>query len=189
HLGDYSYLGASTIIQVNEPQPAIQYTLIGIQGGNDPTTGDSYRGLDVFSRVKDLIWVPSGSSSSSSSSSSSGPGTNLVRIQHGYDRAGNRLWRKDLVAESFGAGFDELYGYDGLCRLKTDNRGTLNPSQTGIQAGTGTFNECWTLDSTGNWKGFREDDTGTGTWTLIQSRSSNALNEITEISNSIGSVW
>jgi hypothetical protein len=38
--------------------------------GNDPDAGDIYRGLDRFSRVKDLIWAPSASSSSSSSSSS-----------------------------------------------------------------------------------------------------------------------
>src|SRR5262249_30887541 len=156
HLADYSYLGAGAIVQVNETQPGIQYTLIGIQGGNDPTTGDIYRGLDLFSRVKDLIWAPFGSSSSSSSSSSMA-GTNLVRIQHGYDRAGNRLWRKDLVAESFGAGFDEYYAYDGLYRLKAANRGTLNSTQTGIVPSSGTFNQCWTLDATGNWKGFRED--------------------------------
>ena len=34
HLADYAYLGQSSIVQVNEPQPGIQYTLIGIQGGN-----------------------------------------------------------------------------------------------------------------------------------------------------------
>jgi RHS repeat-associated protein len=188
HLVDYSYLGASMIVQVNEPQPAIQYTLIGIQGGKDPATGDIYRGLDLFSRVKDLIWSPSGSSSSSSSSSS-GPGTNLVRIQHGYDRAGNRLWRKDLVGETFNAGLDEIYGYDALYRLKTISRGTLNSTQTAIQAGTGTFNDCWTLDSTGNWNGFREDDNGNGNWNLVQSRTANGVNEITGISNSVGSAW
>ena len=189
HLADYSYLGLGSIVQVNETQPGIQYTLIGIQGGNDPVTGDIYRGLDQFSRVKDLIWVPMGSSSSSSSNSSSAAGTNLVRIQHGYDLAGNRLWRKDLVAESYNAGFDELYSYDGLYRLKLVNRGTLNSSQTAIQGGSGTFNQCWTLDATGNWKGFREDDTGSGAWNLVQSRSANPVNEITGISNSVGSAW
>jgi RHS repeat-associated protein len=191
HLADYSYLGAGTIIQVNETQPEILYTLVGIQGGNDPVTGDIYRGLDQFSRVKDLIWVPFGFSSSSSSSSSSGfaAGTNLVRIQHGYDLAGNRLWRKDLVAESYGAGLDELYSYDGLYRLKMVNRGTLNSMQAGITAGTGTFNQCWTLDATGNWKGFREDDTGSGVWDLVQGRSANTVNEISGIANSVGSAW
>ena len=136
HLADYSYLGASSIIQLNEPQPAIQYTLIGIQPGNDPTTGDIYRGLDQFSRVKDLIWAPiasSSSSSSPSSSSSSAAGTNLVRIQHGYTTArqigsGGKIW----LPKPTPLGFDELYGYDGLYRLKSANRGTLNSTQTAI---------------------------------------------------------
>ena len=99
------------------------------------------------------------------------------------------MWRKDLVAESFNAGLDELYGYDRLYRLKLVNRGTLNSTNTAINTGTSTFNQCWTLDSTGNWKGFREDNTGTGNWSLIQARSANPVNEITAITNSVGSAW
>ena len=212
HLADYSYLGGArraggvspmvsslptltspfnpdTIVQVNSPQPGIQYTLIGIQPGNDPVTGDIYRGLDTFSRVKDLIWVPFGNSSSSSSSSSSGPGTNLVRIQHTYDRMSNRLSRRDLVAESYGVGLDELYQYDLINRLNDLNRGTLNSSATAITPGSGTFNQCWTLDTTGNWSGFREDDNGDGIWDLVQSRSANPVNEIMSITNAVGSAW
>ena len=189
HLASYSYLGVGSIIQVNESQPEIQYTLTGIQGGNDPVTGDIYRGLDLFSRVKDLIWAPIGSPSSSSSSSSSATGTNMVRIQQGYDLAGNRLWRRDLVAESFGTRFDELYWYDRLYRLQMVNRGTLSATQAAIAPGSGTFSQCWTLDATGNWKGFREDDTGSGTWDLVQSRSANTANEITGISTPVGPAW
>jgi RHS repeat-associated protein len=73
--------------------------------------------------------------------------------------------------------------------LKVANRGTLNSTQTGITLGSGTFNQCWTLDATGNWKGFREDDTGSGAWGLIQSRSANPVNEISGITNSVGSAW
>ncbi len=112
-----------------------------------------------------------------------------MEIQHGYDRASNRLYRRDVVSENYGAGFDELYGYDGLYRLKSVNRGTLNAAQSAILSGTGTFNQCWTLDVTGNWKGFREDDTGSGIWNLVQSRSANTVNEISSISNSVGPVW
>jgi RHS repeat-associated protein len=191
HLADYSYLGANSIVQVNEMQPGIQYTLVGIQGGNDPVTGDIYRGLDLFSRVKDLIWVSLGGSSSSSSSSGSScvGGTNIVRIQHGYDRASNRLWRKDLVAVTSGAAFDELYRYDGLYRLSTMQRGAINSTQTAITAGVATFGQCWTLDATGNWEGFREDDTGSGTWDLIQTRTANTVNEISDISDLVGPSW
>ena len=81
HLADYAYLGMGSIVQVNETQPGIQFTLVGIQTGNDPVTGDIYRGLDLFSRVKDLIWAPlGGSSSSSSSSSSSTAGTKISSV-------------------------------------------------------------------------------------------------------------
>ncbi|MBI3861131.1 MAG: hypothetical protein HY290_04465, partial [Planctomycetia bacterium] len=190
HRADYDYLGTGTIVQVGEPQPEIQYTLVGLQPGNDPDTGNIYRGLDRFGRVKDLIWAPLASSSSSSSSSlSSAAGTNLVRIRHSHDRTGNRLWRKDPVAESFGKAFDELYGYDGLYRLKGMQRGTLNGSQTSITPGTETFAQCWGLDTTGNWRNFREDDTGSGAWNLIQGRSANMVNEITGVMNSVGVFW
>jgi len=49
----------------------------------------------------------------------------LVRLKHGYDRSGNRLYRRDEAARANGAGFDELYGYDGLNRLTSMSRGTL----------------------------------------------------------------
>ena len=216
HLADYSYLGGTlpspsgrgaggegsplptlispfnpdTVVQVSSPQPGIQYTLIGIQGGNDPITGDIYRGLDTFGRIKDLIWVPfGGPSSSSSSSGGSDPGTNLVRIQHIYDRMSNRRSRRDLVAESYGVGLDELYEYDLINRLNDLKRGTLNSGASAISPGSGTFSQCWTLDTIGNWSGFREDDTGSGTWNLVQSRTSNTVNEITAITNTVGSAW
>jgi RHS repeat-associated protein len=45
------------------------------------------------------------------------------------------------------------------------------------------------LDATGNWKGFREDDTGSGAWDLVQSRTANTVNEITGITNTTGTAW
>ena len=47
------------------------------------------------------------------------------RVQHGYDRAGNRLWRKNTVDPT--NSHDELYTYDSLYRLKEFQGGTLNP--------------------------------------------------------------
>ena len=49
--------------------------------GNDP-----YDGLDRFDRVVDLLWRNYGTS------------TDAARIKHGYDRAGNRLYRDDVEA-------------------------------------------------------------------------------------------
>ena len=66
-------------------------------------------------------------------------------------------------------------------------RGTLSNPKSEIQ--NPKFAQCWTLDPTGNWKGFQEDDTGSGIWNLIQSRTASTVNEITGITNSVGSAW
>ncbi len=93
----YSYLGAGAFVIANSPQPNVQYTLIGTAGGNDPVTGDIYRGLDLFGRIKDSYWYNTGTA------------TDADRIQYGYDRASNRTFRQNTVAESLTAEFDELY--------------------------------------------------------------------------------
>ena len=49
----------------------------------------------------------------------------LQPTQHGYDRASNRLYRKQTVEP---AGHDELYTYDALHRLVDVERGTLGDS-------------------------------------------------------------
>jgi len=187
HLGDYSYLGRAGIVVVTSAQPQIQYTLVGIAGGNDPVTGDIYWGLDLFGRVKDLIWTAGGGSSSSGSSSSGSSGTETIleRVQHGYGRAGNRIYRADPVDPN--DQHDEFYLYDGLERLKDLTRGGLNAGKTGIA--TPAFAQCWGLDATGNLSNFQQDNTGSGTWNLIQSRTANPVNEITGIATTGGSAW
>ncbi len=176
-LAAYQYLGLGTVVEVDDTQPDIKYTLIDLASANDPDTGDIYSGLDRFSRVKDCRWYNYGTSA------------DAARIKHGYDRAGNRLYREDPVATSNSKAYDELYAYDAIYRLRDMQRGTLNGSKTAITAGTRTFEQCWTLDPTGNWKGFREDSDGNGAWDLVQSRTDNNVNEITGISNSVGSAW
>lgn len=95
------------------------------------------------------------------------------------DRASNGAWRKDGVL----TGYDELYSYDGLYRLTDQKRGT----QTAITSGT--FEQQWGLDPTGNWKTFKQDNDGNGTWELNQTRVANKVNEITGITNSVGTAW
>jgi hypothetical protein len=56
---------------------------------------DPYDGLDRFDRVVDLLWRDYAHS------------TDIVWIKHGYDRAGNRLWREDPVAPTNSKDFDE----------------------------------------------------------------------------------
>jgi RHS repeat-associated protein len=186
NLADYSYLGMSNVVQVNESQPSLTYTLIGVAGGNDPVTGDIYQGLDLFGRIKDLIWMSSGGRSSSSSSSSSNEAATIVeRVQHSYDLAGNRLWRKALADPS--ETHDELYAYDGLYRLTAMRRGTLNTNQTSVTPET--FAQCWGLDSTANWQTFRQDETGIGMWDAVQTRISNPVNKIVAIAAITGQPW
>ncbi len=63
-------------------------------------------------------------------------------------------------------------------------------SRHGVSRNTsGTFEQQWGLDATGNWKTFKQDNDGNGTWELNQTRTANKANEITGISNSTGAAW
>jgi hypothetical protein len=88
HLVDYVYLGARTFIEGDRPQPQMKWSILTDQGGTDPDTGDIYRGLDRFGRVKDNQWYGYGT----------GSNVDLDRIRYGYDRAGNRIRRENPVA-------------------------------------------------------------------------------------------
>ena len=172
-LVNYAYLGLGVAVQTTYPQPSTQYTLFGSSAGNSPA-GDIYWGLDRFGRIIDSRWFNTGAS------------TDIDRIKYGYDRASNRIWRQNPVATATGAQFDEFYTNDGLHRLKDMQRGTLNGTNSGITSPT--LKQCWTLDATGNWRGFNESTTGSS-WTTVQSRTSNPANEITNITNTVGSSW
>jgi YD repeat-containing protein len=172
-LVNYTYLGLGNVVTATNPQPSIQYTLLGSSSGNSPA-GDIYWGLDLFSRIIDSRWYNMNTSA------------DLDRIKYGYDRASNRIWRQNPVATTNGANFDEYYTNDGLERLKSMQRGTLNANQTAITSPS--FSQCWTLDPTGNWRGFNESTNGTS-WTTVQNRAANTINEITSISNTVGTAW
>ncbi len=148
--------------------------MVDLTNTNDPDTGDIYSGFDRFGRVKDNRWYNYDALA------------DVDRIQYGYNRAGNRIWRKNVVADALGKHFDELYGNDAIQRLKDLQRGTLNGSQTGVT--DETYAECWSLDQTGNWQKYLQDDDGSG-WDLNQSRTANTVNEITDISASTGPTW
>jgi hypothetical protein len=175
HLADYSYLGERSIVVADSPQPQVKSTFASLTGTNDPDTGDIYTGLDRFGRVKDNRWYDYGAAADAD------------RIKFGYDRAGNRTWRQNTVADAQGKHFDELYGNDLIHRLKELARGTLNANKNGVN--DKSFAECWSLDPTGNWKKFLEDTNGDGTWNLDQARTSNTVNEITGITESAGPSW
>ena len=192
HLADYSYLGGKlggagntptltswqtqgAAVEVDYTEPDVKYTLVGTAGGNDPDTGDIYLGWDRFGRVKDNYWYDYGSA------------TDVGRIKYGYDRAGNRIWRENTVAASYGKYFDELYAYDLIHRLKHMDRGSLDSGHSTLDHLQ--FAQCWKLDETGNWSNFREDDDGDSSWDLVQNRTNNKVNEITDITETTGPSW
>ena len=116
-LADYSYLGRSSIVEDHLAPAWPVVHALGLTPGNDPVTGDIYSGAGSFGRVKDLIWTGRRFGFVEQQQFSSGGAPNVVeRIQHGYDRAGNRLWRAELADPA--RQHDEVYIYDGLHRLK-----------------------------------------------------------------------
>ncbi|MBS0206921.1 MAG: RHS repeat-associated core domain-containing protein [Planctomycetes bacterium] len=173
HLADYSYLGLSDVVTQQSPEATLEYTLVSVTGTDDPITGDIYAGLDLFSRIRDIRWRNSASN------------TDLSRVQYGYNRASSRIWRENPSDPA--QHYDWLYGNDGLQRVSTAERGTLNGTHTAIT--TLQFAQCWSLDSTGNWSGFQQDGTGGGTWSMVQARTTSPVNEITNITNTTGTTW
>ena len=161
HLGDYTYVGLNQIVQMVSAQPSTQLTYIQ-QSGSPPIGdgGDQYTGLDRFGRVVDQRWIKTSS------------GADLERVQYGFDRASNRVWRDNVVADVLSAKQDEFYTYDGLYQLLTLQRGTLNSGKTGI-SGTPTWEEDFTFDPTGNWNNYVNKVSGTTT--LNQPRTHNAV--------------
>jgi len=141
------------------------------QSGSPPVGdgGDQYTGLDRFGRVIDQRWIKDSS------------GADLERVEYGFDRASNRVWRDNTVADALSANQDEFYTYDGLNQLLTLQRGTLNSGKTGI-TGTPTWEEDFTFDPTGNWNNYVNQVSGTTT--LNQPRTHNAVNEVETISGS-----
>jgi RHS repeat-associated protein len=167
HLVDYSYVGRNTSVKTDYPEPDLRYDL-AMGAGSDP-----YDGFDRFGRVVDSRWYDYGSSA------------DVDRIKYGYDRAGNRTFREQTCDPT--SHHDEVYAYDGVNRLADFDRGTINANKDAIS--TLKFAQQWSLDPTGNWSGFKEDDDGDSSWDLNQSRTSNEVNEITNITETCGPSW
>ena len=142
--------------------------------------GDGGSAAENLGRIVDHRWVDYGPT----------PDVDAVRIGHGYDRAGNRLWREDMVADDNSINKDELYGYDGSYRLTKLERGDVTIGAT-PSISSKNFKEQWTLDPTGNWTGYKTDATAPigATWDLEQTRSHNKANEITTIGATTGANW
>jgi RHS repeat-associated protein len=164
-VAGYAYIGENTVVRVDRP---MQHFMLDLWGGNSGT----FDGLDRFNRIIDQRWV----------SYASGM-TDLDRYKYGYDRNSNRQWKENDTATNL----DEYYTYDNLNRLSDMKRGQLTGSPPSGISGTPAKEQAWTLDKTGNWSGFVTKTTGTTD--LNQTRTSNVVNEITAISESVGTSW
>ncbi len=82
-------------------------------------------------------------------------------------------------------GADSLFEYDQLNRLTKYQGGELNLAGDAITSPV--IEQDFTLDETGNFKGFLVKDSGATT--LNQSRTHNTVNEITNITETVGSSW
>ena len=168
-LAVYTRVGVDRTVQVSSPQPGTELTYIKLAGEPNGDGGDQYTGWDRFSRVIDQRWITTGS------------GTALERVQYGFDQAGNRIWRDNLVGDATSANQDEFYTYDGLYQLATLQRGQLNSGKTGI-SGTPAWEEDFTFDPTGNWNNYLTKLTGTTN--LNQNRTYNQANSLLTLGGS-----
>ena len=89
-LEAYSYLGLGTVVVRSHPQIGIDLTDVKRSGESNGDAGDQYIGLDRFGRVVDQRWL------------NPTTGTATDRFQYGYDAAGNRTFRDNLVSAAFG---------------------------------------------------------------------------------------
>jgi len=137
-LATYAYTGDGTIAHVNHPQPGLSFVLQ----------------RDRFGRPTDHVWKKNG--------------VDIVRIEHGYDNAGNRTFRRDGVNPAS----SEVYNYDQINQISSLARGPLNNDGTAVTAQS--FGEAWQYDKTGNWTEY--DRNGT-----IQNRTHDAANKIQDV--------
>jgi RHS repeat-associated protein len=159
-LESYSYVGFGTTVNFAHPQSGIDLTYVGTTTGE---AGDHYSGLDRFGRVIDQRWVDDNGTSTTADD------VDIDRFRYGYDANGNRLYKENVVDPTK----SESYVYDGLDRLTSFDRGTLNSTKTGI-SGTIARQQDWTLDALGNWNQLQEGAT-------TETRQHNGQNQVTVV--------
>jgi RHS repeat-associated protein len=164
-LSEYSYTGVGRPAIVDMPQPKVK--LDHFQG-----TSGTYAGWDRFGRTRQQFWTGYGGTA------------NVDRIYYDYDYASNRLYSDIDSAIYASNNRDQVYSYDSAHRLKTFDQGTLSGSTI---SGTPTEEQDWSLDGLGNWSNYVTKTSGTTD--LNQNRTVNPVNEITNITESIGPAW
>ncbi len=100
--------------------------------------------------------------------------SDLDRYKYVYDFNSNRLNKANVVSASAGVYLDEAYSYDPLNRLTQMQRGILSG---GVITSPPSREMDYTLDPTGNWLKYQTKLNGSTD--LNQTRTANAVNEIT----------
>jgi RHS repeat-associated protein len=167
----YLYNGTSRVVESDYYEPNIESRAYNIDGSGG---NNNYNAFDRFGREVKREWWNYVANQSRD------------RFDYTLDYAGNRLIR-DIPGTSHGR--DQVFGYDGLQRLKSFDEGALSGSSI---SGTPVRAEDWTLDQLGNWPGFVQK--AAGSTTLDQTRYHNAVNEIDgntgdSITSSTGTNW
>ena len=151
-------------------EPGISQT-IATGSGSDP-----YASLDRFGRIVDLKWKKGS--------------TDLVGFEYGYDRVSNRLFERNTISTGSNNPVDSLFGFDELNRMTEFKRGELNTAGDAISDPYRV--EAMGLDETGNINDYQIEQTPGGiplATTLDQARTHNGVNEITDITETIGAAW
>jgi hypothetical protein len=162
-LEGIDYLGLNTLVGRRHGESGIDL----VYYGESPASGtDPYTGFDRFGRVIDQRWVDTTPATGTSWS-------DVDRYAYGYDRNGNRLYEENLLSAAHSELYHDGTGYDGLDRLTSFERGTLNPAKDGLTGAAERYQD-WTLDAVGNWDAF--DDNGTS-----QTRDHDRENRLTEV--------
>jgi len=164
-LVQYTRRGVNSTVRIQYLEPGLEMTYLQQTGQPVGDGGDRYKGLDRFNRIEDILWLKTSSAQERD------------RTEYGFDRAGNRTWRRNRRAPE--DAYDENYSYDGLYQLTALTRGNLNQNRTAT-SGVPSWAESFTYDPTGNWEDYQTRTTG-GVVSLEQSRTHNRANEITFI--------
>ncbi|MBX9582155.1 MAG: hypothetical protein K2X87_17765 [Gemmataceae bacterium] len=156
-VDSYAYLGLGAVVERTYPTPGVALTFLKQGSEGDGDGGDQYAGLDRFGRVVDQRWIKTAAAGETD------------RFGYGYDRDGNRKYRDAPLNPASG----ELYGVDGLGRLVSFARGTLNAAKDGV-VGTPARTLGWDHDAAGNWDGVATNGVSAG-------RTANRQNEVTAV--------
>jgi RHS repeat-associated protein len=169
-LARYTRRGLSATMRIEYLQcggeTPVEMTYIKLPDDPVGPAGDQYTGQDQFNRIINVRWMRGGSAP-----------VHIDRFQYGFDRAGNRTYRRNVPGRA--RHYDEKYSYDGLYQLTELERGTL--SLGGAEISHIIWQEDFTYDPTGNWLRY-EAQTG-GSPSADQTRTHNRANEITSTAN------